>query len=79
MDKTKFLLNKIRTLIKYIKVHEHKIMMKKNVKNEIVFKMHEIWLEAQRTHTNVIFRIVNFFSSLHLIFLAQVSLNYKNH
>lgn len=44
MDKTKFLLNKIRTLIKYIKVHEHKIMMKKNVKNEIVFKMHEIWL-----------------------------------
>lgn len=70
MDITKFLLNKIRTLIKYIKVHEHKIMMKKNVKNEIVFKMHEIWLQAQRTHTNVIFRIVNFFSSLHLIFLA---------
>lgn len=44
MDKTKFLLNKIRTLIKYIKVLEHKIMMKKDVKNEIVFKMHEIWL-----------------------------------
>lgn len=44
MDKTKFLLNKIRTLIKYTKVLEHKIMMKKNVKNEIVFKMHEIWL-----------------------------------
>lgn len=70
MDKTKFLLNKIRTLMKYIKVLEHKIMMKKNVKNEIVFKMHEIWLKAQRTYTNVIFRIVNFFSSLHLIFLA---------
>ena len=44
MDKTKFLLNKIRTLIKYIKVHEHKIMMEKNVKNEIAFKLHEIWL-----------------------------------
>lgn len=44
MDKTKFLLNKIRTLIKYIKVLEHKIMLKKDVKNEIVFKMHEIWL-----------------------------------
>lgn len=44
MDKTKFLLNKIRTLIKYIKVLEHKIMMKKDEKNEIVFKMHEIWL-----------------------------------
>lgn len=44
MDKTKFLLNKIRTLIKYIKVLEHKIMMKKDVNNEIVFKMHEIWL-----------------------------------
>lgn len=40
MDKTKFLLNKIRTLIKYIKVLEHKIMMKKNVKNEIVFKIY---------------------------------------
>lgn len=62
MDKTKFLLNKIRTLIKYIKVHEHKIMMKKNVKNEIVFKMHEIWLKLN-ARTQMLFSALSIFSA----------------
>lgn len=62
MDKTKFLLNKIRTLIKYIKVHEHKIMMKKNVKNEIVFKMMKYGFKLN-ARTQMLFSALSIFSA----------------